>query len=428
FANVFSKCRVPADVVRFAPLDPQGLTARLGSRRGSNASAGFSSNKTSHVRPSVRPSSPSHLSRSPAKAEGTGPRGRCRLSHDVFAQPYRRGAGGGVLHDGSRPTLGGCPLHAAGGPCLRRGAARREGPGAAGRGRGGGARRGSARGWRDLGGCRAAAGAGCAGGGRGTGCGARGASWRGGPRVSPAGAAAAAPPGSPPAAPEHGPAGNPTDTPPAPPSRGAAQPALSRRPAGRTGAARARPLFQTNCVAKVSFRWREETVSPALPPLPRHPPPARRGTAGTPRAGAGAAAAAGPGEGRGGTSQGPALLPPPAPRPPPRSVPPAPRVHRGLMAVGTAGPRSPARPERRPLPAPAEGGAARPVGAGRAERGTAPGPRSAAFIWGRRGAPRSSRSSPAAVQPPSPPRPGTRRPAGKETGPFRISSKRPPPI
>ncbi|XP_055581978.1 translation initiation factor IF-2-like, partial [Falco cherrug] len=216
--------------------------------------------------------------------------------------------------------------------------------------------------------------------------------------------------------------------PPAPPSRGAAQPALSRRPAGRTGAARARPLFQTNCVAKVSFRWREETVSPALPPLPRHPPPARRGTAGTPRAGAGAAAAAGPGEGRGGTSQGPALLPPPAPRPPPRSVPPAPRVHRGLMAVGTAGPRSPARPERRRLPAPAEGGAARPVGAGRAERGTAPGPRSAAFIWGRRGAPRSSRSSPAAVQPLSPPRPGTRRPAGKETGPFRISSKRPPPI
>lgn len=75
------------------------------------------------------------------------------------------------------------------------------------------------------------------------------------------------------------------------------------------------------------------------------------------------------------------------------------------------------------------------AGAGRARRearggrsgAPPPRPSPAAVIWERRGEPPSSRSSPAAVQPPSPPRPGTRRPAGKESGPFRISSRRPSP-
>uniref|UniRef100_A0A669NZ84 ZFP36 ring finger protein like 2 n=1 Tax=Phasianus colchicus TaxID=9054 RepID=A0A669NZ84_PHACC len=90
-----------------------------------------------------------------------------------------------------------------------------------------------------------------------------------------------------------------------------------------------------------------------------------------------------------------------------------------------AGPGPPWPPPGRSV----RGGAG--AGAGRGGAGPAPRAAAAAFIWRRRGAPRSSRRSLAAVQPPSPPRPGTRRPArpaGKEPGPFRLRSTRPPPV
>lgn len=155
FANVFSKCRVPADVVRFAPLDFQGLTSRLGSERGSNASAGFSSNKTLHV----PPFSPSHLSRGLSKrgrgpGGGGGVRGRClrRLSHVVFAQPYRSGGWGGrVFARRLRARLARQPAPGPGKEPRRRGPAAAVAlvPAAAGRGGeggGGAARREGSRG------------------------------------------------------------------------------------------------------------------------------------------------------------------------------------------------------------------------------------------------------------------------------------------
>lgn len=251
--------------------------------------------------------------------------------------------------------------------------------------------------------------------------------------------------------------------------RRGAHPVPSCRPAGRTGAVRARPLFQTNYVAKVYFRWGGRKRCPqrcrASPTVLRSR--LRSAAAATRPANARAIPARSGGWGRrylgkrvrrrephGGRTRkalcysASAASAAPAPLRPARAVgAPGSGIPEadGGQHGGTAAPRQPrsaattqhrrccrpsAKTWRDPAGRPGQSGRAR-----RAERGGrtgAPPPRAAAaFIWGRRGAPRSSRSSLAAVQLPSPPRPGTRRPArcaGKETGPFRISSKRPPPI
>lgn len=158
---------------------------------------------------------------------------------------------------------------------------------------------------------------------------------------------------------------------------------------------------------------------------PRASPPARR-------CGAGAAPRSRDGRpGGGGGASGPGHSSP-HPPPPPRARPFVPRQLRGtgLFSAGRAG-AAPSRGARAAMAAAGRsvrGGAG--AGAGRGERGPPLRAAAAAFIWRRRGAPRSSRRSLAAVQPLAasarhpPSRPPRREGAGTVSAPKHAAPSR----